>query len=101
MICSLATDNVKFTIFSLYLREIIKGELDYKDNVVAVINEAKDLTLGNKNYYNIDRYNYPIIVFLSSKVPDFFRTLDTTNIGNNEYSTLLKCIESQRPICVA
>lgn len=101
MICAHANEDTKFIVFSLYLKQILKGDYSYKENIFSVIKDTQELTLGKKNFYTIDRYNYSIIVYLSSKDPSFFESIDMNNIGEKEYSTLLGYIESQRQICCA
>jgi hypothetical protein len=64
-------------MFRYILKECIKGKLpQFKENLNQIFFETKSLVAKEKNYYQIDRDYYNLIVYLSKKEPDYFKTVN-------------------------
>ena len=72
MLYSHSIESEKLNIFSLYLSSLLDGNEKYKSEVDNVLKETQELIKGNRNYYNISRDYFPIIIFFSKQDPDFF-----------------------------
>ena len=67
MLFSRHTENDKFSLYALFLKHLIAGELGYKELVDPVIEDAHLLVINERDFVTIDRENYPIIVYLFKK----------------------------------
>lgn len=100
MLYSRSSEDEKFAFFSNFLEHILKGKDEYMPFVQTVIKDAHDLVNGNKNYYTIDREDYPIIVFLAQENLPFFQNLDINQISTKDYKDILGMISKQREVMV-
>jgi len=96
MLYSHSIEDEKFDLFKLFLKHILEGENDYKESVNYVIEQTHDLITGSKDYYSIDRDNYSIIVYLSKKAPEYFETIKSTDLTDEDYDKILRIIDQQR-----
>jgi hypothetical protein len=85
MLCSYSIENEKMNIFSIFLVNIINGNSLYKEEVNKVIKEVKELSLGEKTIFSIDRSYFNIIQYLYESNPDFFKNIDLQSIRTSDY----------------
>jgi hypothetical protein len=90
MYYSISSNDKKFAFFTNYLNNIISGNLQYIDIVRPIISDAHELASGTKDFYTIDRYGFPLIVYLVEKEKDFFRTIDAGNLNTNDFIHILE-----------
>lgn len=92
MYYSISLNDKKFAFFINYLNNIISGSNQYEEIVNPIISDAHELALGIKDYYTIDRYGFPLIVYLVEKEGDFFKNLDVGKLSNDEYRYILSIV---------
>jgi len=64
----------ELNLFRYILKECIKGKLPtFKQNLDQIFFETKSLVTKKKNYFQIDRDYYNLIVYLSKQQPDYFK----------------------------
>jgi hypothetical protein len=85
---SIAQNNIE--LFQFFIQETLSGNDNYRSMVENLLEETKDLTIGEKSIYNINRENFPIIVFLSERLPDFFRGIDIRMLKQKDYELILE-----------
>jgi hypothetical protein len=100
MIFSHSPENEKFFLFSIFLQNLIEGDENYEDIVKPIISDAHKLVLHKKNYYDIDRENYSIILYLSKNYKDVFEKIDPDNINSDQYKQILGFIDNYNSISV-
>jgi hypothetical protein len=67
--------NQELVLFRFLLDEVIKGKNDsFKLELKSILQETHELTTGQKNYFQINRNYYSLIVFLSRADETFFKT---------------------------
>lgn len=93
--------DAAFDFFITFLKNAIKGDDKYKELIKPVIQETHQLVKGEKNYYTIDRGNYPIITYLAESDPEFFESIDTENLHTGDYSRILDDINSKGEFTIA
>jgi len=91
MLCSYSIEDEKINVFSLFLENAISGNSSYQEEVKKVIKEVKELCLGNKSIYTIDRNNFTIIQHLFYSDNEYFKNIDLEKINESDY----KIIESK------
>lgn len=89
MYYSISLNDKKFAFFINYLNNIIEGDTQYEDIIKPIISDAHALAIGTKDYYSIDRYGFPLIVFLVEKEKEYFKTIDLENINSEDYKHIL------------
>lgn len=92
MIYQPTTDEKKINLFIRFLKLFIGGTDVYKSLILDVVVEAQELSIGNKNYYSIDRDNYPIIVGLAKNNQHFFAKLNTKMLTSQDYEHILNSL---------
>ncbi|MFI5219006.1 MAG: hypothetical protein ACHQNT_05905 [Bacteroidia bacterium] len=96
MLYSHSIESEKLNIFSLYLSSILEGNNNYKNEVDNVLKETHELATGMKNYYNINRDYFPIIVFFFREAPDFFTQHTFERTDDKVYKGVFDIMQRQR-----
>ncbi len=94
-------EDEKFILFSLFINNILNGKKEFSSKVDFVVKEAKALITGEKDYYSINRDNYPITVFLSRNADSFLQTINPDTLTDQDYKKLLEIIELQGSVNLA
>ena len=68
---------------------------------MKVISEVKELILGTKNVYTIDKGLYPLIVYLKENGEQYLSTIDVANMEKDEYNHILSILETNNQLCFA
>ena len=92
MIYQTTTDEKKINLFIRFLKLFIDGNDVYKSLILEVIVEAQELSIGNKNYYTIDRDIYPIIVGLVKNNQHFLEKINTKMLTSQDYEHILNSL---------
>ncbi len=100
MFYSYSIEEHLFSVFKLFIECTLKGNNSYKKEIDAVVSEAKSLINNEKSIYEIDRKEYPVILFLAETGKDFLNNVDISNLSNNDYKKLLLIFEKQRNLCL-
>lgn len=75
------TDTDKNLLHISLIDKALDDSDTLKDYYKLVISESIDLVKEIKDYYEIDRDSYEIIVALTDFNPEYFKRLDKNNIG--------------------
>ncbi len=92
MLYSHSYQEKEFDFFASFVRNVLLGKEQYRPIVQPVIVDAKSLVNNKKDYFEIDRKAYDLIVFLAEKAPDFFKDLNTEHVTNSEYQYILNLL---------
>jgi hypothetical protein len=87
-----STDEKKINLFIRFLKLFIAGDDVYKSLISEVVDEAQELSIGNKNHYMIDRVNYPIIVGLVKNNQRFLAKLNTKMLTSQDNEHILNSL---------
>lgn len=90
-----------FDFFASFLRNVLAGDTRYETVLQPIISDVKSLTTREKDYYNVDRSSYDVIIFLAEKAPDFFEHLDVNHITPDQYNHMLNLVTAQRELLLA
>ena len=93
--------DAAFDLFVTFLINAKEGDQKYIAMVQPVIGEAHELAVGLKNYYNIDRDNYSIILYLVESDMDYFKNLNAQQLKEDDYEHILTIANSQRQAFLA
>ena len=90
MLYSHSHQEQSFDYFASFLRNVLRGEDQYKALVEPVIHDARLLAKKEKDYYKITTQSFDVIVYLAQKDPDFFSKLDRdlstqSHVGHLDY----------------
>ncbi len=96
MLYSHNVEGEKLNAFSLYLSSVLEGDTQYKQEVDAVLSETHELAIGKKNFYNINREFFPIIVFFHKSAPDFFSSDIFKDASEELYKNVQNIIQKPR-----
>lgn len=88
-------EEESFLLFTLFINNILQGKNDYSSKVNSVIKEAKDLAKGEKDFYSLDKDNYPITVFLSKNAKEYLQRINPDSLSDHDYEQLLQIVENQ------
>jgi hypothetical protein len=95
---SVNLEESKINLFSFLLKGIIDGNEKYKNIVDPIINDAYGLAKGQKNFFNIDRENYSLIVFLGNKNKGKVEEIkNPSSLDNAEYSMIFSLLKQKNP----
>lgn len=89
-----------FGIFTAFLQNAIEGKDAYKSIVNPIIQDAHSLAIGEKDFYKINRSNFPVIVYLVEKEHEYFRIIQPNNITKDNYTHILDLVTQQRDLLV-
>lgn len=101
MLHSRSVQDQKMDSFVRMLDFVINGKELYKPLITNVIIDAHLLSLGQKNYYTIDRDDYHIIVYLAEKDKSYFEQIDTEMLQKADYEHILQTLMSDRHLAFA
>jgi hypothetical protein len=100
MLYSYNVEDEKAQIFSMFIEKIINGDNSYKEEVMRVLNEVKELSLDRKTLYSIDRNYFSVIMRLFESNSEFFKLVDLDNINNSDYRVIEASLnKSENFIC--
>lgn len=91
-------DDEKIILFSLLLQKLMDGNKDYKKDVDNVIRDVKDLVIGRKNVYSINRNYFTTIIYLYKTDENFYANLDVNNLTVEEYSHIKKTLRNKNEL---
>lgn len=94
MLHSRSIQNQKLSLFASMLESLINGNTHYEQLLFPVINDAYELSRGIKNYYTINRDEYPVIVYLVKNDKEYFQKLDIKNIKQDNYQHILSSLKN-------
>ncbi|WP_291914874.1 hypothetical protein [Chitinophaga sp. CB10] len=100
MFYSHSLEDNKFDFFVSFLIYIVKGDLSYVNLVTPIIKDAHELANGQKDFYSIDRNNFPIIVHLVETEREYFRALNADHLTTDQYQHILNLVSQQREVAV-
>jgi hypothetical protein len=83
------------------LKFAVSGKEIYTPIIKEVLYDAHLLSLGNKNYYNIDRDDYHVIIYLVKKDKPFFEKLNIETLKNEDYEHVLSTIFNDQQVSYA
>lgn len=91
----------RIEIFRILLMRTIEGYDGYRNDIIKVISEVKDLISGSKDLYTIDKDQYPLIIYLKENGEKYLDTIDITNMGKEEFNQILSILETNNQLCLA
>ena len=100
MLYSHSHQEQSFDYFASFLRNVLRGEDQYKALVEPVIEDVRSLAKKEKDYYKIANQSFDVIVYLAQKDPDFFTQLDR-ELTKKDYEHILELITTQREVIQA
>jgi hypothetical protein len=100
MLYSHSHQEQSFDYFASFLRNVLRGEDQYKALVEPVIEDVRSLAKKEKDYYKIVNQSFDVIVYLAQKDPDFFTQLDR-ELTTRDYEHILELITTQREVIQA
>ena len=84
-------------MFKYILNECIDGKFpDFKKDLDKIFFETKSLVTSKKNFFQIDRDYYNLIVYLSRREPTYFKKADKPT--SRFYSKLSKWLEDSSAV---
>jgi chloramphenicol O-acetyltransferase len=89
-------EDRQLSFFQSLLWHVVNGQQGYKEFVNPIIEDIQSLVNGTKDYFNIDRDNYHIIVSLAESEPDFFRQINLANITIADYQHINELLAEQQ-----
>lgn len=101
MLYSRTSEDRKIDFFVSQLRHLLNGESAYAQFVDPVIADIHALSVGEKNYFTIDRDSYPVIVYLAHNEKDYFANLDPENLTLDNYRAISQMLQQQRNLVFA
>ena len=101
MLHSRSIQNQKLSFFANMLEFVLNGSEQYEPLLLSVINDAHELSNGTKNYYTIDRDEYPVIVHLVKTDKEYFKNLDISNLKLDNYQHILGSLKNSSPLIPA
>lgn len=101
MLYSQTIEGEQINFFRSMLRHVLNGELEYKNLVNPVIENARALADGTKNYFTVNRDSYHVIVYLAQKDGNFFRQLNTDQLTAPDYQRVDTLLAEQRQFSFA
>ena len=100
MLYAHSLQETKFDYFASFLKNVIKGDNRYINVITPLINDARMLALGEKDYFQIDRNSFDVIVHLAEKDPNFLRHINIEHLSPQDYEHILNLVTSQRDLIV-
>ena len=101
MLYSHSHQEKAFDFFASFLRNAIEGDSRYKQLLEPVISDAQLLAKKEKDYFDISRNGFDVIVFLAQKDPQFFTDLNVHQLSEGQYKHILDLITAQRGLILA
>lgn len=101
MLYSRTSEERKIDFFVSLLRHVINGDQAYVQLVNPIIADIHALSIGQKNYFTVDRDAYPVIVFLAHQNKNYFAGLDPDNLTLDNYQTINSMLQQQRTFALA
>lgn len=99
MLYSHSHQEQSFDYFASFLRNVLRGESQYKALVEPVIENVKSLA-KEKDFFKVSNQSFDVIVYLAQKEPDYFIHLGT-NLSNQDYEHILQLVTAQREVIPA
>lgn len=100
MLYSHSHQEQSFDYFASFLRNVLRGENQYKALVQPVIDEAKLLARQEKDVFKVANQGFEVIVYLAQKDPEFFTCLNR-ELSEKDYQYILDLITTQREVISA
>lgn len=87
-----------FRYFATFLRNTLNDTPGYKELVQPVLEDAHDLATGHKDYYNISRSAYDVVVYLAQQHKEFFEKLNPATTGKDQYEQILHMVTEPKSL---
>lgn len=98
MLYSHSHQEKAFDFFASFLRNAIEGDPRYKALVEPVILDTQLLAKKEKDYFNINRNSFDVIVFLAQKDPQFFKDVNVYGLSPADYKRILELVTTREII---
>lgn len=100
MLYSHSHQEQSFDYFASFLRNVLRGENQYKALVEPVIEDVKSLAKNEKDFFKVSNQSFDVIVYLAQKEPNYFIHLGA-NLTNQDYEHILGLVTAQREVIPA